>query len=317
MTIEPVLEWRDALRDDLRLAGPAAIRMLSGTLAPDPLVLLPALQAAGLLDQETCGEPDLAALRSTLLGAAYREADRLAAVVEEVDLAVGLLHAEDRIDALHRLVALGGLANALPPGRARRAVEDALACEEADLALADLGDEDLLQVAILISDALDLDADHPLSRVLPLLTAVAQVPGEEAFAAGVRSAEAVLFAPRLEQWAARLSERVRAWVAGLVQQPALALGGAGDLTPIPERRVVAETALEELCLLCVGDELAIEWVGDGPAPTSARLGERALLPLPTLVPGSAIWTLGDPSGDAMVVTLEFPGRALVVDLAGA
>lgn len=314
MNTDPVMAWREALRDDLRVAGPPAVQMLDGDLPLDPTALLAALQAAGLLDEATAGDPELARLRDHLVHAVRRRPERVDEALRALDLDIGLAAAEDRVDALHAVVALGGLANALPPGRARARVEDALAREEAEVALLDDGDAELAEAAARIADALDLAEDHPLATILALLAEPAPAPSEAAFAEGVRRAEARLFPSLLDAWVTRLTRlpgELGAWVRGVAAQPVLAFGGAGEPEPIPERRLLARTDEAEVCLLRIGGSLAIEWAGEGAPPVGAVLnpGATALASAPALVGGSAVWLFGAPPDGAPSVTLLFGDRA--------
>ncbi len=85
MSTDTPADYRASLREQLAVAGPAALDMLNGSAALDVPTLVAAAQAAGLLDHVTVGEPALRTLRRQLVEA-IRRSPLLEAALEQLDL---------------------------------------------------------------------------------------------------------------------------------------------------------------------------------------------------------------------------------------
>ena len=285
------LAYRTALREELRLAGPLAMEMLWGRASIDPIVVLTAAKAAGLLPLEP---GDLRAGVAAAAGLAS-----LGEALDAVSLDLSLQDEED----LHALLALAGVA-AVARGEPHARLEDALARAEADIATSDSQDATVATLALSLRDTLDLDDDHPAARLLELI-ASPPVPDLHRAPAPIRAA-----------WIAKLQGQVATFLAAQ-NRPVPAYAADDALPAMADRHVLATGDGEEIGLLVVGEDVWIEWAGDGPAPPhGAELNGVPLAPRPS-VSGNAAWSLGAPPTGTPVVRLRFPDRPdWIVELGG-
>ena len=296
------MDYRRALRDELAVAGTPAVAMLAGTSPLDPIVVMSALKAAGLLGERGSGQPELwrqleRGARGPLMGRV------LDLVAREPEAPEG----DDPDERLLAIVALAGVA-AMTGGAHRERLDMALAGVEAEGALSGGHEPALAEYACALMDALDLDAEHPAAQLLGVFASAPVPELEGAFARGRTRAANGLFPGLLARWVLRLrgvNSQFADWVEAQAATPILAFADDELPAPIPQRRLVAARADAEVCLLRRGDDLVLEWLGDGAAPTGAFLGDdgRPLERAESLVEGAVSWRLGEPPVGAPTVRL--------------
>ncbi len=290
MTPDPVKSYRSALRAELLEAGPAALEMLAGERPSDPVVLLSAWKAAGLLPLSA--SPEERKIREALLAQKP--------VLPELIWPEQLAALEDQEEQLYELVALLGIAAAVPPLRsqAERLLEDfslALALEEAPL--------HLQETARFLADALDLDESHYAARLLADYTAAlpALAPIQAAVDRGISVAEKKQnlgsFWAWLRQTSTQLSDRIAGWLEGQAGQRSLAFAASDDGPQLHDRLLIHKNP--ELCLLRIGDDVVLEVDG---AHTPVPLWDgQPLEELPPLVEDTRLWRLPSTIPDRLLL----------------
>ena len=314
MSTNTPADYRASLREQLAVAGPAALDMLNGAAVLDVSTLMAAAQAAGLLDHVTVGEPALRTLRRQLVEA-MRRSSLVEAALEQLDLsstayAMEGLELDDQQEILHQLVGLAGLAQVLPEALADRLEAPLVQAEGTALANPELV-APLASMAGWIADQLDLDDDH---RVNLLLSAIEEsaladevVLDEPALARGMAAAGASFRRTRLSAWIDTFTQ-IGPWIADRLRQDEPLVAHCADDQPRseanPVRVRIASMDDEELYLTSHSGRLFLEW--DGP---SERAPERV-----TLEPsggdlqaeeqlfeeGTRLWSLGWPPSDVHV-----------------
>jgi hypothetical protein len=207
MSTDTPADYRASLREQLAVAGPAALDMLNGSAALDVPTLVAAAQAAGLLDHVTVGEPALRTLRRQLVEA-IRRSPLLEAALEQLDLSATAykmtgLDLDDQQEVLHQLIGMAGLVQILPEALAERLEAPLILAEGTALASPELV-ASLASMAGWIADQLDLDADHRVSLLLSAFEDAALtdevVLDESALARGMAAAGASFRRTRLSAW---------------------------------------------------------------------------------------------------------------------
>ena len=280
MTPDPVQSYRSALRAELLEAGPAALEMCAGQRPVDPVILLSAWKAAGLLPVSASAEER--ALREQLLA--------LSPELPELTWPTLLAAPDDQEEQLYELVALMGLAAAIPAVRpqAEKLLEEfslALALEDPPKHIQDL--------AAFLEDALDLDDQHyaarllqDFSRPLPEL-ALTRAAVERGIAAAREKVYSGSFWSWLRDAGGRLSTEIKRWLEDHTPLPSLAFAASEDGPRLHDRLRIHSAP--EVCLMRLGEELVLEVDGsDTPVPRAAG---QSLEELPPLVEGTRLWRL--------------------------
>jgi len=301
-------DYRQCLRQQLEIAGPAALEMLAGTAELDVSILIPAAQAAGLLDHDTVGEPTLRRLRRELV-AALASSPVVERALDALDLSASAYTLEgcsldDQQDLLHQLVGLAGLAELLPAALADR-LEGPLMQAEGATMIAPDGVAALAPLAAWLADQLDLDDEHRVNLLLSAFEEAAMagdvVLDEPALARGMAAAAASFRRTQLSAWLDKLAQ-ISPWIADRFrqEQPLVAQcsDGQSRAQASPVRVRIAATADEEVYLTSHGGQLFLEW--DGPAerapdratlePSGAQLQPEQEL----FAAGTLLWSLGWP-----------------------
>jgi hypothetical protein len=280
MTPDPVKSYRSALRAELLEAGPAALEMLAGQRPGDPVVLLSAWKAAGLLPIST--SPEERRLRERLLA----EKPLLPELIWPDQLAAP----EEREEQLYELVALLGVATAVPSLQlqAERLLEDfslALALEETP--------PDLRETARFLLDTLDLDESHYAARLLADYAAAlpALAPIQAAVDRGISGAEKRLnpgsFWAWLREAGTRISADITRWLKDQADRPTLAFAASDDGPRLHDRLLIHKNP--EACLLRIDDDVVLEVDGaESPVP---QVEGRPLEERPPLEEGTRLWKL--------------------------
>jgi hypothetical protein len=306
------------LLEQLELTGPPAVAMLEGTRPLDPVVVLAALEARGLLgDRELDGDAGSVSRRLVSL---VRANDVLATVVAQLDLGPETMdlagaaepdELETRFDAL---VALAGVHAMLPDHLASRT----LGLLERNTTWAALHPEKVLSLVVAAEAhqaALDLPSSHIvyalLDSVLEAEVHVASPAPAVDWDAAIRQAERALFPPSWAIWAQRLGDTFSE-LRALLSQPTATLapawaasdptGGDGDHASL------ALKDDEELAIRRVGRNLQLVWAGEGAGPIEATLEGRSLQSAPAPVPGTAAWWLDAPPGGEAEFVVHWPDR---------
>ena len=329
MTHPQPVDFHTSLRDQLEQTGPLAMGMLCGHAPPDFMILLSALQAAGLLDETTAGTPELRRLRRELIHAAA-ESDLPLAAVEALEPAahfqeIAAMAPDEQEETLHQIVALAGVAEVVPPA-VQRLLDPALSYVEA---AALMEPEHLVKLAPLagwISDQLDLDRDHRAARLLRHIAETPELAAIEFDEAHVRQTIAALSNTMghsmLWEWADKFKD-IAPGLAAFLQKVDAVLVCAIDEQPrsevFPERILLHDGVEEEVSLCMHAGEMFLEW--DGPpelCPTRAQLqpdGSDLEREAETFVAGTALWVFDwPPPGEVVAVALHRAGGPLVVPL---
>ncbi|MFH1468458.1 MAG: hypothetical protein ABIO70_28975 [Pseudomonadota bacterium] len=329
MTTKPPLDFCASLREQLALAGPPAVEMLTGRAPPDTLILLSAVQAAGLLDETTAGSPDLRRLRREILRAAESSA-ALEAAVAALDPEAQIhelpeLPPDEQEDALHRLVALAGLAEAGPPA-VRRRIEPALSHLEA-CAIMDPGRlVALADLSVWLTDQLDLHDEHRAVRLLGHLSETPLLAGLEVDDEATRRTIAALSTSMglsmVAEWAEKLLGCTRV-LADLLPclEPELRSAPPGSLAgQLPRRMPLYIDPPEYIAVCLFRGEMYLEWSGP-PERCPVRVvldpaGIELAREEETFTRDTVVWSFGwPPPGDVAGLVLHRGGGALRVSLA--
>ena len=308
MSTQQSADFRATLREQLAVAGPAALEMLAGAAPLDAAILIAAAQAAGLLDHVTVGEPALRSLRSELVDALARSS-RVALALDQLELSTAAYTLDvdvldDQQETLHQLVSLAGLAEALPEALAVR-VEAPLVLAEGTALMAPDRVAPLAPLAAWLSDQLDLDDGH---RVHLLLSAVEDaVVGceaaldEAAMARGMAAAAARARRPRLAAWIELLSRISPGLVEPFHHGGALVARCAAEQPRTeahPVRVEIESSDPEGLYLTAHDRRLFLEWDGpEGRAPERATLepgGIELEEEQELFEPGTRLWSMSLP-----------------------
>jgi hypothetical protein len=304
--------------EQLELTGPPAVGMLEGTAPVDPLVVMSALEACGLVDARRLAGDALRVHRN--LVALAHTSDLLAAVLAQVDLrpeVVDLAHASDEDDLevrLDALVALAGVHVVLPDRLSART----LGVLERNWTWAALHPHRalvLVSAAESHQAALDLPATHPvhalLESVLEAEVELARPPLNVDWDRAVLEAERALFPAPWKVFAATLAEQWRKLGELLTDDSGSvtpAYASSGQSTEYPQETIQLRKR-EELAIRRVGRNLQLLWAGDGPLPSSATLSGRPLRAAPAPVPGTAAWWLESPPDSRLAAfAVHWPGR---------
>lgn len=260
------LEYRDSLREQLRLVAPHALHMLAGDAPFDPVVLLAALQSAALLDPTTAGEPALRELRASVLAAARgsRLMGELPGVMKLEPAPWPDPGQAEREERLHQLVSLAAIQPMLPLA-ARERIQENLDHALAMIASDPRPFQDITASAAWLSDQLDLEPGTPVACFLSEIRFFEQPPvlSNVAWDRAMARARAELLPSPVQ----RLLDILRAWWGPGVSLSAepVRLAAQGDEPALePTRRLVLRQdaqAQEELNLLTIGDCLVLEWYG--------------------------------------------------------
>jgi hypothetical protein len=322
-------DFSASLCHQLELAGPPAIAMLTGRAPPDFMVLLTAMQAAGLLDETTAGTPDLRRLRRELIQAAKNSGVLLSAV-EALEPAscfqeITELSPDEQEEALHRIVALAGVAE-VGPAEVQRLIDPALSYVEAAAVMEPEGLLGLARIAGWISDQLDLAEGHRATRLLRHIAETPELAAIEFDEAEVRQVIAGLSSTMghsmLWEWAEKLGDFARNLAVRLREVDGV-LCASQEEQPrsevFPERIRLHHDHLEEVSLCLHAGEMLLEWMGPPElCPTRAELtpegGDLKQEP-ETFVAGTVLWSFDwPPPGDVRAVALHRDGGPLLVPL---
>jgi hypothetical protein len=209
-----------------------------------------------------------------------------------VEWPVELADSDGQVEQFFEVLALGGVAAALPAWRVpmERFLED----WSLILALAEVNPE-LRGTAQFLLDALDVDESHPVHRLL--VEYAAEVPDLATVRLGV---EGGIAAARAQRWGEgflgwkrkiqdgliRVSEKVSAWLETQTG-PVAVYAASGNQPQLRERLPIH--ASPEVCLLRLGDDLVLEIDGlEHPTPT---LNGQELVALPPLEAGTRLYRL--------------------------
>ncbi len=330
MNTQDRADYQSTLREQLSQAAPAALEMLAGSAPLDPVILLAAAQAAGLLDRTTVGEPELRQLREALVEA-LRASDMLSQALGYLELGPGRYALEgsephEREETLHQLVALAALSEVGPPS-VGEGVEAALCFAEGTALLEPQEAASLAPLAGWMADQLGLDDEHRVSRLLRVFEDAALAEDialdEAALRRGMAAAAANLRRSRLAAWIDKLAQCARKLAEGLRHaEPQVAQCAADQprSQAIPARNKLSTQDGEELFLTVHGGSVFLEW--DGPPqrrPERATLEPAGVELLPEtelFEEGTRLWSMGWPPAQAVeYVVLHRTGGSTRVELA--
>ncbi len=310
-------DLRASLRGQLEASGPAALAMLSGQAPLEPETLRRALQAAGLLDDVTVGDPALRALRRTLVHRA-RGSELARRGLEGLDLdpAGYALDPESLGEPeafLLRLLGLAALVELDLPG-VTALIEPALTQAEGVALMEPARAVPLASLAARLGDLLDLDEEHRAAALLLALEESALATplalDRDALARGMAAAGALLQRSRLRAWIEQIASSARTLAERLeAEQPlvAAAAGHQGRRDAVPARVPLLDSPREELFLTSHAGVLYLEWAGDDalrPERVTLEPGAIELEPqAERFEDETLLWSMGWPPAAAVEAVL--------------
>lgn len=331
MTTPDLQILREELRERLRRDASRVLEMLEGSVPLEPAALLNTLHAVGLLDEVTVGVAELRARRRALIEAS-ETSSTLERALSQLDLdAPGLElsgHPEQEQAArLERLIELAALAQHAHP-EARDRLEAALMWVEGGWAAHPTAVAHLAPLAGAWADALDLDPEHRVTRLLECLedTRLAAAPplDDASLRRGLAAAASNLREPALGAWLRKLSGTSlgrRLAERQLPASPAFCSGEARREDIIPDRVLILSDAAEELAICACDGSLFLEWDGEAElCPDRVTLepeGVALAAEVDLFAPGTALWFLGwPPAGPVERLVLHRATGAREVPLDG-